>query len=133
MSQLPASERRPLRMVPPYAVVLLLTSMAAVWLCSHAETVYHAAEPAGRFPRSVTRPVVFALAFNAVLAPALVLAWLGELVGAGVSVARHEPAFRVTTRLLLTLLPLVVLATGHLRFNPWLLELVLQLRHLMAG
>lgn len=121
------------RLLPPYLVVLLLTAIAAIALAAHSADVYHAASAERKFPREVTRPVAFGLAFSAVVAPALLLAWVGELAAAVVWLARRRPAGRVLARFALAAVPCLVLIVGHHFVNPWLPDLLRQLRQMFGG
>lgn len=125
--------RPPLRLFPPYAVVLILTAGLSVLIASKGADAWHAARAAGSYPEETRREILFALVFSWAVLAALAAAWLGELVATVVRLARRVPAGRALARLGLTLLPLLVFGIGHRLVNPWLFELVSQVRQLGAG
>jgi len=139
----PAPESRPqgrepeapsrLGLVPPYAIVLLLTAALSVVIASTGASTWHEARGAGSFPEETRREVVFALVFTYSVAAALILAWLGELAATVLRLARKQAPGRVFARLGLTLLPLAVFGIGHRIMNSWLFELLAELRQMVTG
>ena len=129
--EIEASSR--LSLLPPYSIVLLLTAGLSLFVASTGASAWHAARAEGGFPEDVRREVVFALVFCYSVAAALVLAWLGELAATALRLARKVPAGRAFVRLGLTLLPLAVFGIGHRFMNPWLFELVGELKRMLGG
>lgn len=121
-----------LALLPPYSIVLTLTAALSLFVASKGASAWHEARAAGGFPEDVRREAVFALVFCYSVAAAFALAWLGELVATVLRLARGVPAGRAFARLGLTLLPLAVFGIGHRFMNPWLFELVGELRRMLG-
>lgn len=122
-----------LGLLPPYAIVLLLTAALSLFIASKGASAWHEALGAGGFPEDTRREVVFALVFCYSVGVALLAAWLGELAATVLRLVRKRPPGRVLARLGLTLLPLAVFGIGHRIMNPWLVELLAELRRMAGG
>jgi pimeloyl-ACP methyl ester carboxylesterase len=114
-------------------VVLAITALVAVALLARSAGTYHAANAAAKFPPEVRRAIVFGVAFNLAVAPALLAAWAFEVVATPVRIARRRPAGRALGRLGVASLPLVVMAVGHRVLNPWLPGVLRQAWTMVSG
>ena len=128
----PEPQRRD-ALVPVHAVVFLLVAAVAVWVGVRGADAYHAARQAGAFTTGVRRLLAFTVLFNFAVLVALVLAFAGEVLRAGVAVVRRGRPGRLLARCGLALLPLVVFGLGHAWLNPWLPALLRELRTLASG
>jgi hypothetical protein len=120
-------------LVPVHAAVFVLVAAVAVAIGVRGADAYHAARETGAFPSEVRRVLAFSLLFNFSVPVALVLAFAGEALRTAIGLVRGRRQGRLLARCGLALLPLLVFGLGHAWLNPWLPQLLRELRTLVSG
>jgi len=120
-------------LIPVHAVVFTAVAILAVGLGLHGADAYHAARSAGSFPADVRRLLAFTLLFNFAVLVALALAVVGEGLRTIVRLVRRGRPGRLLARCGFSLVPVLVFGLGHAWLNPWLPDLLREVRTLVAS